>query len=56
MDGIGLKPRAPHHHSHPLVLLYAFTENFREDQLGERAFLALALAVERFLPLRIHRH
>ena len=48
VDGIGLSLVLLTTILTPLVLLYAFTENFREDQLGERAFLALALAVEGF--------
>ena len=48
VDGIGLSLVLLTTILTPLVLLYAFTESFREDQLGERAFLALALAVEGF--------
>ena len=39
VDGIGLTLILLTTILTPLVLLYAFTEHFREDQLGERAFL-----------------
>lgn len=48
VDGIGLTLILLTTILTPLVLLYAFTEHFREDQLGERAFLGLTLAVEGF--------
>ncbi|MFY9190523.1 MAG: NADH-quinone oxidoreductase subunit M [Lawsonella sp.] len=46
VDGIGLSLVLLTTILTPLVILYTFTENFREDQMGERAFLGLVLAVE----------
>lgn len=48
VDGIGLTLVLLTTILTPLVLLYSFTEKFREDQFGERAFLGLVLAVEGF--------
>ncbi len=46
VDGIGLTLVLLTTILTPLVLLYSFTEKYREDQFGERAFLGLVLAVE----------
>lgn len=46
VDGIGLSLVLLTTILTPIVILYTFTEKFREDQMGERAFLGLVLAVE----------
>lgn len=46
VDGLGLSMVILTAILTPLVLFYGMTENYRPDQLGERALLALTLAVE----------
>ena len=46
LDGIGLSMLILTGILTPLVVLYSFTEHYREDQYGEPAFLGFVLAVE----------